>query len=72
MCRWCKSEWASGWTDLWVRGTGRERDNWLGMKMGERVEDKWRGMHWVVWIEWEGRWVVDGRMGKNTNGGLDG
>lgn len=58
--------------DLWVHGTGRERDNWLGMKMGERVEDKWRGMHWVVWIEWEGRWVVDGRMGKKTNGGLDG
>ena len=28
--------------DLWVHGTGKERDNWLGMKMGERVEDKSR------------------------------
>lgn len=23
--------------------TGRETDNWLGMKMDERVEDKWGG-----------------------------
>lgn len=41
------------------------------MKVDVRVEDS-GGCMGIEWIEWEGRWAVDRRMGEKTVGWVDG